>query len=74
MLIGELNVLIVVAFFAVVAVGVRVVDHLTAPGHDRPRASVRSTRAIPSRMPGRQRLVPASPVEKRKPTPGSVST
>ena len=74
MLIGELNVLIVVTFFAVVAVGVRIVDRLTAPGRDRPRALAGRMRVIPSRVRGLQRPGSPSPVEKRKPTPGSVST
>ncbi len=74
MLIGELNILVVVVFFAVVAAGVRLVDRLTVPGRVRPRASVRRARVTPSRAPGRQRPASASPVEKRKPTPGSVST
>ena len=74
MLIGELNVLIVVAFFAIVAAGVRIVDHLTDPGRDRPRLPAATTLLLPSRGRVSQRPVPASPVEKRKPTPGSVST
>jgi hypothetical protein len=74
MMTGELNVLVVVAFFAAVAAGIRLVDRLTAPGRDRPRAFERTTSAGPARVRPAQRLVSASPVEKRKPTPGSVST
>lgn len=74
MLIGEFNVLIVVVFFAIVAAGVRVVDHLTDPGRDRsrPPAVIAFLASLRERV--SQRQVPVSPVEKRKPTPGSVST
>jgi hypothetical protein len=72
MLLGELNVVVVVVFFVVVAAGVRIVNHLTAPGPLRPRTLSRDLRSTPPRAP--QRAVSLSPVEKRKPTPGSVST
>ncbi len=74
MLIGELNVVVVVLFFAVVAVGARLVDRLMAPGRGRSPAGRRSARAFPLLAHAPQRPASASPVEKRKPTPGSVST
>ncbi len=77
---GELDILVVIAFFVVVAAGVRLVDRLTGPGRVwRPTLRQRGVPARPRRDARRSaraphRCVSAAPVEKRKPTPGSVST
>lgn len=69
-----LYILVIIAFFVIVALGVHLVNRLLDPGRewpDRPEASARATASGPRSA---QRVRPASPVEKRKPTPGSVST
>ena len=69
-----LYILVIVAFFVIVALGVHVVNRLLDPGREWPDEARSSARAAAPRTHAVQRIKPASPVEKRKPTPGSVST
>jgi hypothetical protein len=67
-------ILVVIAFFVVLAVGVGVVGRVLEPGRDWPKAPERAKSARVSRRLASQTRPSPSPVEKRKPTPGSVST
>lgn len=67
-------ILVVIAFFVILAAGVGVVGRVMEPGRDWPKAPERAKSATVSRAFASQRPASYSPVEKRKPTPGSVST
>ncbi len=69
-----LYILVIIAFFVIVGLGVHVVSRLLDPGRTWPEEPAASARAATPRTESVQRTRPASPVEKRKPTPGSVST
>jgi len=69
-----LYILVIIAFFVIVAVGVHVVNRLLDPGREWPEEPAASAREAAPRTQKVQRMSPVSPVEKRKPTPGSVST
>jgi hypothetical protein len=66
-------ILVVIAFFVVLAVGVRIVDRLEGPRRPRRRPH-EAPGASPAPRPASQGRVSISPVAKRKPTPGSVRT
>jgi hypothetical protein len=67
-------ILVVIAFFVILAAGVGVVGRLLEPSRDWPKAPERTKIGAASRALASQRPASNSPVEKRKPTPGSVST
>jgi hypothetical protein len=69
-----LYILVIIAFFVIVGVGVHVVSRLLDPGREWPEEPAASARTATPGTKAVQRIRPASPVEKRKPTPGSVST
>jgi hypothetical protein len=69
-----LYILVVLAFFVVLGVGVYAVNRIMDPGRAWPHTTQSRRRVSAPRPRSDQRPASASPVEKRKPTPGSVST